>query len=168
MKRRILILLSAVCLCAATLRAQDATPSETITGHGVAHKILLYIPNRLLDIFDMARVRVRLGPGLAVDVRATEYADVFLGTYASVYVGLPGPRMRKMPHLPFGVETLSGVEVSVADLSAGLGLGPDYSRTEIGLGVQALIVGADVGVDPMEILDFLGGFFLWDPRHDDF
>jgi hypothetical protein len=46
--------------------------------------------------------------------------------------------------------------------------GPGYSPTEIGLGLHAGVVGVDVGIDPMEIVDFLGGFFLWDPRHDDF
>lgn len=164
--RRVLVLATIACLCAAPLRAEEVQPVEKKPG--IVHRLLLYIPNRLLDIFDMVRVRVRLGPGIALDVRATEYADFYIGTYASVYAGLPGPRMRKVPHLPVGVETLTGVEVSVADLSVGAGLGPDYSPTEFGVGVQALIVGADVGVDPMEILDFLGGFFFWDPRHDDF
>jgi hypothetical protein len=153
-------------LCASPLCAGEADAGGGRPG--IVHRLLMYIPNRLLDVFDMVRLRVRLGPGIALDVRATEFADFYAGTYASVYAGLPGPRMRKVPRLPVGVETLTGVEVSVADLSVGCGLGPDYSPTEVGIGMQALIVGADVGVDPMEILDFLGGFFLWDPRHDDF
>lgn len=130
-------------------------------------KLLLYIPNRVLDLLDMVRIRLRVGPGLALDLRATEAADLFVGTYGSVYAGLPGPRMRRMPVLPVGLESRTGVEVSVADVSTGLGVGPDYSPTEIGAGVQLLIVGADVGFDPMEIVDFIGGFFLWDPRRDD-
>jgi len=164
--KRMLLLTLSVLLCASPLLAGE---TDAAAGRpGIVHKLLMYIPNRLLDVFDMVRLRVRLGPGIALGVRATEYADFYAGTYASVYAGLPGPRMRKVPHLPVGIETLTGVEVSVADLSAGAGLGPDYSPTEVGVGVQALIVGADVGVDPVEILDFVGGFFLWDPRHDDF
>jgi hypothetical protein len=163
--RRLLLVILAVSAAALPLRADEATEQPK---HGFVHKLLLYIPNRVLDALDMVRCRVRVGPGLALDVRATEYADVFIGTYASVYAGLPGPRMRKTPHLPVGIESLSGIEVSVADLSAGAGFGPDYSSTEIGVGIQALIVGADVGVDPMEIIDFIGGLFLLDPRRDDF
>ena len=167
-RQKTLLALLALLLCAATAQAGEEATETDKDRHGVMHTLLFYVPNRFLDVFDMVRARVRLGPGLAVGVRATEWADVHAGTYLSVYAGLPGPRQRKMPHLPFGVETLTGIEVSVADLATGAGLGPDYSPTEIGLGFQALIVGIDIGIDPVEIVDLLGGFFLWDPRHDDF
>ena len=147
--------------------SEEEEPSDERTEASLGAKLLFYIPNRVLDILDMVRVRLRVGPGLALDLRATEAADLFVGTYGSVYAGLPGPRMRRMPVLPVGIESRTGVEVSVADATTGLGVGPDYSPTEIGAGVQLLIVGADVGFDPMEIVDFIGGFFLWDPRRDD-
>ncbi|MBU0677948.1 MAG: hypothetical protein KJ626_07500 [Verrucomicrobia bacterium] len=133
----------------------------------VLHRVLMYIPNRVLDIFDMVRLRVRVGPGLAAGVRATEFADVYAGSYASVYVGLPGPRSRKIPRLPVGLESFNGLEVSAAQLATGAGMGPDYSTTEIGASAHLFIVGVDAGFDPMEIVDLIGGFFCWDPRGDD-
>ncbi len=137
-------------------------------GGGVLHSLLFYIPNRLLDVFDIVRARVRLGPGVAVGARVTELADVYIGTYASVYVGLPGPRGRRMPRLPVGFESKSGVEASVADVTAEGGIGPDYGEFECGLGLQLLIVGFDVGVEPFEILDLVAGLIFFDPRGDDF
>ena len=147
--------------------SEEKEPADKHGQAGIGAKLLFYIPNRLLDLIDRVRVRVRVGPGLAMDLRATKAADLFIGTYGSVYAGLPGPRMRRMPVLPVGLESRTGVEVSVADATAGLGVGPGYSPTEIGAGVQLLILGADAGFDPMEIVDFVGGFFLWDPRGDD-
>lgn len=47
------------------------------------------------------------------------------------------------------------------------GYGPNYSPTEIGASIQAIIVGVDVGVDPFEVVDFLVGIFFFDPRVDD-
>ena len=61
------------------------------------------------------RLRVRVGPGIAVDARATDLADAYAGTYFSVWAGLPGPRMRRIPKLPGGIETRTGVEASVID-----------------------------------------------------
>ena len=52
----------------------------------VGHKILFYLPNRVLDLLDVVRARVRIGPGIAVGARATEFVDVFLGSYTSLYV----------------------------------------------------------------------------------
>lgn len=134
----------------------------------VAHKLVFYVPNRVLDAFDIVRARARLGPGVAVSVRATEYADAYAGLYAAAYVGLPGPRNRRIPKLPFGIESKNGVEVSKADLSTGFWIfDPDYGETEFGLGAHVLLVGADVGVDPGEFVDFLGGIILLDPKRDD-
>jgi hypothetical protein len=126
----------------------------------------MYIPNIVLDLFDVVRLRVRVGPGIAADVRATKLASVFVGSYGSVYAGLPGPRNRPEPKLPFGLESRSGVQVSVVDGTADSDIGPDYGPTEVGLGVQALIVGVDVGVEPLELLDFVAGIFFIDLRAD--
>jgi len=136
--------------------------------HSLAHKLLLYIPNRVLDVFDLVRAKLRVGPGLAVSVRATKPVCFFFGSYGTVYAGLPGPRQRPTIPLPIGLESYNGLEASVVDLASGMAVGPNYSSTEIGVGFQLLVIGADVDVDPMEFVDFLGGFILLDPRHDDF
>jgi hypothetical protein len=104
---------------------------------------------------------------MAFAARATESADLFLGRYTGVYVGLPGPRGGVIPRLPVSVESRSGAEVSLADLSTGVGLAPKYSPTEIGAGLQLFAAGVDVGIDPVELADLLAGFLLIDLRDDD-
>jgi hypothetical protein len=135
----------------------------------ISWTILMYIPNRVLDAFDMVRARIRLGPGFALGARATEYADVFLGAYTSIYVGLPGPRGRRIPRLPAGLESNAGAEVSIVDGTIeGGGVGLDYGETEFGFDFQLALIGIGVGVDPYEILDFVVGFVGFDPLDDDF
>ncbi len=130
--------------------------------------VLLYLPNRFFDVLDIVRARVRVGPGVGFDVRATQLADFFIGSYWSIYVGLPGPRGRVIPVLPAGLETRTGLEVSVVDATIEGFNGPDYGTGEFGLGFQLLIIGVDVGVDPLEIVDFAVGLFTFDIQDDDF
>ena len=167
MHRRISVLLAAalaLSLAGPAPAAEDEGAKERTAGH----KVLFWIPNRVLDLLDVVRLRGRVGPGVAVSVRATENVDAYLGAYATVYVGLPGPRNRRIPKLPLGIESRIGAEVSRADLSTGFWIfDPDYSTTEFGLGAQVLLLGADIGFDPMEFVDLLGGIVLQDPREDD-
>jgi hypothetical protein len=135
--------------------------------HGVVHTILLYIPNRIFDILDMVRLRLRVGPGFAFDARATEVADLFIGAYTSFFVGIPGPRGEPEINWPFGIESLAGIEASVADASTGAGTGPGYGAFEFGVGAQFVLLGFDVGIDPWEIVDFVLGIVTIDPVHDD-
>ena len=109
---------------------------------------MTYIPNRVLDILDVVRlrVRVRVGPGIALDVRVTNLAAAFLGSYETVYAGLPGPRNGPTPKLPVGLENRIGAQVSIADVTAEGTAGPDYGPAEIGLGAQVLLVGFDGGI----------------------
>ena len=135
--------------------------------HSIFHKLLWYLPNRVFDILDIVRLRVRVGPGVAVGIRATKLAQVYVGSYASIYAGLPGPRLRPFPKLPAGIETNSGATVSVVDATVGAGLGPDYSPTEFGFGGQVALIGLDFGIDPYEIVDFAAGLLALDLRDDD-
>src|SRR5262245_51506207 len=157
--------------------ASPATPPATpraesfAAAHeaGLGSKLLLWIPNRLLDLFDIVRLRVRVGPGISVSARATEAADVAVGTHLTVFAGLPGPRGEKKISLPIGLETYAGLEVSLLEAgSEDEGTGPRYGPTEVGAGAQALLVGIDVGVEPYDALDFLAGILFLDPRGDDF
>ncbi len=145
----------------------DRDEDEARDRPGPIHQIVFWIPNRVLDLFDVVRARVRLGPGIAVGARATELVDVYLGSYTSVYVGLPGPRGRRVPRLPVGVEGNHGIEVSVADGTTGFGFAPDYGPAEIGAGAQVALVGFDLGIEPLELVDFVVGFVGIDLREDD-
>lgn len=136
-------------------------------GHSLGRKLVFYLPNRILDMLDIFRMRLRVGPGVAAGVRATKVAQAYVGTYAAVYAGLPGPRMRKLPRSPVGLESYNGIDVSLLEASTGGGVGPDYSPTEFGASTQLAILGFDFGFDPVEMLDLAGGLLLLDPRDDD-
>jgi len=148
--------------------AQAQAEEAAAESRGLVHRILTYIPSRVFDVFDLVRARVRVGPGIAVGGRVTRAGDAYIGTYWTVYAGLPGPRGRVMPRLPIGLEARTGAAVSVVDASTGLGAAPDYGVAEVGLGLQAVLVGFDVGVEPWEFIDLLAGFVLLDPAGDDF
>lgn len=142
----------------------DATVEEE---HSWGHVLLWYLPNRVLDLLDVFRARVRVGPGFAVGARVTEPVSVYLGSYASVYAGLPGPRRGGAFVSPVGIETKSGIGLSLADISVEGGVGPDYSSTEVGVSLHALLVGVDIGFDPIELLDFVTNIIGIDLRDDD-
>jgi len=148
--------------------AVEAEPYSSTSWSGVGWTALMYIPNRILDIFDMVRAKLRLGPGFAIGAQATSLTHVYVGTYFTVFIGLPGPRQRKMPKLPVGVETRTGAQLSKADVTLEGGLGPDYGKWEFALSFQLAIIGADLGIDPYEIWDFIAGIATFDPAEDDF
>jgi hypothetical protein len=150
---------------------KSAAPAEPEKAEpkGIGHRLLLWIPNRTFDVLDIVRLRARVGPGFAISARATELVDVTMGGYASVFAGLPGPRGKARIPWPVGLENLAGIEVSVLDTTnEGGGFAPDYGPTEVGAGVQLILVGVDVGVEPLDLLDFAAGIILLDPRGDDF
>ena len=144
---------------------QQQAPSEAKEGRSVAHVVLLYIPNRLFDLLDIVRARVRVGPGFGFTIRATELADLKLGAWTSVYVGLHGPRLEPSIPWPVGFDLYSGVGVSVLETETSELY---YGRGEFGVGLHLLLVGVDVGVDPLEAADFLTGLVTIDLIGDDY
>ena len=132
---------------------------------GIVKGIVLYVPNRVFDILDIIRLRLRVGPGLSAGVRATELADVFLGAHTTLYAGLRGSRGKPGIPWPFGIENNAGVEVSVADATAS-----NVYNDPLGLGVeaQAGIIGINVAIDVYDILDLITGFFFIDLAEDDY
>lgn len=159
----------AITLLATTLLSLPALagPQEAQPSSRSRHPILFYLPNRIFDVLDVVRARVRVGPGVAVSARATKPVSVTLGVYASLFAGLPGPRGRAKIPWPVGMENYAGADVSVFGAST-KGFGPSYGPAEVGAGVQALIVGADIGIEPLELVDLVLGFVFIDIRHDDF
>ena len=134
---------------------------------GLGHRLLYYIPNRLLDLVDVFRLRARLGPGAAASLRATEYISFYGGTYNSLYAGLPGARAPEKWRSPVGREQLKGLIFFGIDATDDTPYGPRYSPAEFEIGAHLLIVGADVGFEPVEFGDLLVGFLLVDPVGDD-
>lgn len=146
----------------------SAAEIEPEAESSVGHALLLYLPNRLFDILDLVRARVRLGPGWTLSLRATELLDLNMGAHATAFIGLQGPRHEPVIPWPFGIETMEGMEASLADSTDEEGPnGPGYGPLEFGVGFQALIVGVDVGVPVMEIFDLVTGLFFIDLMDDD-
>lgn len=132
----------------------------------IGYRVLVYIPNRVLDLFDIFRVRVRVGPGTGIGVRATEVLSFNLASYASIYAGLPGPRQEPILRSPLGAEVYSGARASVFGIETE-NYGPRYSPTEFGLDLHILFIGASVGIDPIELVDFFTGFVGFEIVEDD-
>ncbi len=163
MRLSAMLVVLALLLASVPAFAEEANQPKP-SGKSFGHRLLFYIPNRIFDLFDPARVRV--GPGFAVDARVTRYGDVYAGAYGTLFVGIHGPRTNPRIPWPLGFESRAGIKAtSVADAAT---QGPSYGYGEIGAGFQAAILGVDVGVDVVEILDLVLGFFFIDLTGDDF
>lgn len=150
------------------------SPAEEVPEAAVAERpslgkrLLWYAPNRVMDLMDVFRLRLRVGPGLAANFRLTDYGAFYVGRYDAIYAGLPGPRGAHRLRSPAGVESLHGVVIAGVDATDDTRKGPEYGVAEVDVGVQLLLVGAEAGVDAAEIGDFIGGLLLFDPEGDDF
>lgn len=165
--RRLLatIILLVLLLASVSALAGEAIESEP-SGKSFGHRLLFYIPNRIFDVFDLVRARLRVGPGFAIDARVTKYGDLYAGGYTALFVGLHGPRTEPGIPWPIGFEARAGIKAtSLADVAT---KGPPYGYGEVGVGFQATIVGIDVGIDAVEILDLVLGLFFIDLTGDDF
>jgi len=156
-------------------RTQKTTTQTTVTQTSQSnetprkHPVLMYIPNRFFDVLDIVRARVRIGPGLSVGARVGSIVTVFVGGHGTAYVGLPGPRGKPEVSLPFGLEDNSGPALAPAkENREEPEKHPYYGPTEIGAEAQVAIVGVNVGVEPLEALDFLAGIIFIDLKGDDF
>jgi len=85
MKKAIAILLALAAL-GASGQAERPNPedsgSEGTAGPSWGTRLLWYAPNRILDLLDMFRLRLRIGPGLAANVRMTDYGAFYIGHHA--------------------------------------------------------------------------------------
>ena len=147
-------------------KSQEAKPAakeEEPEGRSLVHILLLYIPNRILDVFDIARFGVDVGPGFGIDLTATEFLR--LGFLSRFSVGAGLQTLRHMP-VKGGAESYN----EIGPLSANTGFPISWYRNTWDLRVEAhvLLVGAHVAVNPAEILDAILGFTTFDLMNDDF
>lgn len=135
-------------------------PIEKAEGSPFWSQILLWIPNRVLDLIDVFRVDLGVGPSFGAVVRVTKYGEIGYRQMApaSLRVGDFGRQM------PFLIES-----------SNEFGVGPAYVNSsdrkvcpgEIGLGADILVAGAYGGVCVDEFADFIAGIFFIDLKDDD-
>ncbi len=147
--------------------SESSGPDVTVPEHGIGHKLLFYIPNRFLDLIDVFRARLRVGPGLSGSFSFTQRGAFFGGKYNTVYVGLPGPRAPKKFVSPIGREKQKGIIMMGVNATDDTKCPPRHGPAEIQIGAQALIVGVDVGFDIWELGDFFTGLVFIDLRKDD-
>ena len=130
--------------------------------------VLLYLPNRVFDLMDIFRLRVRVGPGIGAGFQITKPIRLNVGAHSSVWAGLPGARQKRSIPWLAGFEAKAKAAASLYSTSAGISTGPEHSFSQIGIEAQAALVGLDVAIDPVEIVDFFAGIFLIEVRDDDF
>lgn len=134
-------------------------PQEEESNWG--YNLLMYIPNRVLDIIDIFKADVGVGFSTGAVLRVSKYAQVGVRSMdpASLRFGLLG---RRAPIL--------------LEKSSEMGVSPAYTKSkerkictvEIGAGLDLLLVGGYLAFCPDEFIDFLGGIFLLDLKDDDF
>ncbi|MBI1290431.1 hypothetical protein GC173_04215 [bacterium] len=136
-----------------------------------------YIPNRIADVLDVVDFGVMFGLGLNIRFQATNLVQVALPTTSA------GPEIGwntdwKNPikadesnyfwrrYKPFTVGAHGGKALPVPLVNINVG---EIKRSpdDINLGVHLLVVGANVGVRPVEILDLVSGIVFIDFNHDD-
>jgi hypothetical protein len=145
----------------AAKETKSQPPAEPEKHRGVIGSILMYIPDRVIDLFDMVRFGADVGPGIGLDGQATDALQA--RAIAQTSVGLGFQSFRHSP-VQTGVQTALGVGPVGGDAQAG---GWYRSPTDLRLGAHAAVVGAHVAIDPVEIADFVLGFVFIDIRDDD-
>jgi hypothetical protein len=139
----------------------SARSGSSSSGGFSVRSVLLYVPNRLVDLLDIFRCDVGVGPAAGGVLRLSKYAQMgYRGMHPfSLRVGLQGR------HSPVFVET-----------SNEFGVGPAFVNSrdrrvqtaEIGAGLDLFLAGAYLGIDLGAIPDFFAGIFGFDPDDDDF
>lgn len=122
-------------------------------------QVLLWLPNRLIDLWDVFRVDVGAGPAIGAVARISRYGQVGYRQMAPMSVRI-GDFGRKEPVL--------------VESSNEMGIGPIFKQSkdrtvckgELGLGLD-LGLGAYVGICSEELFDFAAGIFFLDPADDD-
>jgi len=161
----------------------DRVPNKDF---GIPGRILLYIPNRILDILDIFSVEVGLNAGLGVDVKITEYVTV--GAQGTLGEAMAGNYRRNLGARAgldnyaeiFPFEAHSTIEILAytgghyALLYGNTGIKkPEleiYQRARDfwGLSIHAAYgVAAGFAIHPVEIYDFFAGCIFFDPLVDD-
>lgn len=124
----------------------------------VLSKIVFYIPNLCLDLVDVVKLNVGIGPGLGVHVQATEPLQAGFIFYDDVRIGLNGrfDYYRREDSFEFGIGYAYLQEGEIK-----------RNNSEIGGIVQLIFLGVEAAVNLEEVGDFIGCIFFCDGKEDD-
>jgi hypothetical protein len=121
-------------------------------------QVLFYIPNRALDLIDIGRASIGVGPGFDANIRVTELATAAIGQYETTRFGMKGRT------LPVYEENIDEGGVGFLGYVNGK-LQRDPS--EIGGDLHVGVVGVQLAASLAEAADFLAGLILIDLQKDD-
>ncbi len=151
-------------------------------------RVRYYPLDRLADLSDIVSFDVALGAGAALNAHVTRGFQAGFGMKGMYGVGWVQPRIAgTQQELEVGVTFINyddtritgrrqgspgGVATGVTDMTgfqkSSAGLYQDYRDFwGIGASLGFVIVGASVEIHPVQIFDFLAGFFLVDVANDD-
>jgi hypothetical protein len=149
-------------------------------------KIAWYIPDRIMDFIEQIDLWISVGPQIGFGGHVTRALQVEAFTGGSIGVGIGQKKMigfRSDATTEIGLGPV--VLAAVAGGKAGSG-GLSYTADAIwfhtpskpiyqnyrdywGIGGHgAFVFGIELEYHPLEIVDFLGGIFLYDPMNDDY
>jgi hypothetical protein len=155
--------LVAAALCALALAPRAALAAdEEGGGNSFLVAALLYVPNRVLDLGDLFRFGIDVGPGAGFDVQATKLLQAKLMARTSLGVGY-----QTLRHLPLKAAVDASLAAGPVGGDPSAGLGWYRSPTDLRVELHLLLVGAHVAVDPVEWLDLPLGLVGLDPAGDD-
>ena len=122
--------------------------------------VLLYLPNRVLDLIDIPRIDAGVGFSTGAVVRATRWGQVGYRVVSpvSLRVGLRGR------HLPVFLERSSEFGAGPAFLQSA---DREVTPVELGVGADLFLAGVYAGLSLDQLVDFIGGFVGLDPADDD-
>jgi hypothetical protein len=150
-------------------------------------RALLWLPDRLLDLLDVATVGIHLGPGAFADAHLTRALQVSAGFRTTGGVGLHDHRSLGLKSqaeagltlVAAGAQTYGGAVMGttgthgVADSSRGLHRPTAllYRRLRdywaIGASATAAFIGVEVDLHPVQLADFFAGIVGIDFLNDD-
>jgi hypothetical protein len=156
---------------------------------GMLAHVAWYLPDRVLDLFDIFSFDVHLGPGLLVDVHATRavHLPAFggrlvggIGWYPQRSLGMQTQAEGTLSFLPMGTSSYSGsrygtsgqqaISTSLSGLHRPSHELYTYYRDywALGASVTGVIAGFGFDLHPLQVGDFLAGVVGFDPLNDDF
>lgn len=131
----------------------------------LALDILLYLPNRLLDVLDLVHAGVALGPAIGVDAQLTRYLRVEAARGATMGFGWFGRAGQ-----PLQAATYTGATFGESDDPADVAkIAWRVPRWDLGIGLHVLAGNVYLGIAPLdEGVDLLVGLVAYDLKGDDF
>lgn len=142
-------------------KSNKSSSGEKAKDRSIIVSSLLFIPNRVMDLLDILRFDVGVGPALGLVARVTPHgqAGVRVMMPISVRAGLRGRK------LPIFIEHTN--EMGVGPLFLG-SKEREPSPLEVGVGADLFLAGVYAGISIDSIFDFFGGFVGLDISEDDF